>query len=52
LLNGLNGINTLCGTTYVAVDAGVIGTDQIAVAFIYNTATVSLEGTPAILDAL
>jgi len=51
LLNGLNGINTLCGTTYVAVDAGVIGTDQIAVAFIYNTATVSLEGTPAILDA-
>jgi hypothetical protein len=51
LLNSPNGINTQCGTTYVAVDAGVIGTDQIAVAFIYNTATVSLVGTPAILDA-
>lgn len=51
LLNGTNGINAVCGTTYAALDTGVIGTDQIAVAFIYNTATVSLEGTFAILDA-
>ncbi|WP_432411343.1 ExeM/NucH family extracellular endonuclease [Rasiella sp. SM2506] len=51
LLNGPNGINTICGTTYVALDAGVIGTDEIAVAFIYNTATVSLEGAFAILDS-
>lgn len=50
LLNGTNGINTVCGSTYAAVDAGVIGTDQIAVAFIYNTATVTLEGAFAILD--
>jgi predicted extracellular nuclease len=51
LLNGSNGINTLCGSTYAALNTGVIGTDQIAVAFIYNTATVSLEGTFAVLDS-
>tara|TARA_A100000171_G_scaffold52985_1_gene75012 strand:+ start:8091 stop:12812 length:4722 start_codon:yes stop_codon:yes gene_type:complete len=51
LLNGTNGINATCAATYVAVDAGVIGTDEIAVAFIYNTATVSLNGAFAILDA-
>jgi|GEM_PF-975897 len=51
LLNGTNGINTQCSGTYAALDAGVIGTDQIAVAFIYNTATVSLEGAFAILDS-
>jgi predicted extracellular nuclease len=51
LLNGSNGINTLCGSTYAALNTGVIGTDQIAVAFIYNTATVSLEGAFAVLDS-
>ncbi len=50
LLNGTNGINATCTATYAALDAGVIGTDEIAVAFIYNTATVSLEGAFAILD--
>lgn len=51
LLNGTGGINTSCTATYAAVDAGVVGTDEIAVAFIYNTATVSLEGAHAILDS-
>ena len=51
LLNGLNGINTLCGITYAAVDTGMIGTDAITTAFIYNTATVSEEGAFAILDS-
>lgn len=51
LLNGSSGINALCSGTYAALDTGMIGTDQIAVAFIYNTATVSLEGAFAVLDA-
>ncbi|MFD0932516.1 ExeM/NucH family extracellular endonuclease [Psychroflexus salinarum] len=51
LLNGTGGINTVCGNNYVGLDTGIIGTGQITVAFIYNTATVSLEGNPAILDA-
>ena len=51
LLNGTGGINETCTATYAAVDTGVVGTDQIAVAFIYNTATVSLEGAHAILDS-
>ncbi len=51
LLNGSGGINETCSATYAAVDTGVIGTDEIAVAFIYNTATVSLEGAHAILDS-
>mgnify|MGYP003142610780 FL=1 len=50
LLNGTNGINSLCGSTYAAVNTGVIGTDEIAVAFIYNTATISLQGAFALLD--
>ncbi|MEH6763670.1 MAG: ExeM/NucH family extracellular endonuclease [Aequorivita antarctica] len=51
LLNGTGGINETCSATYAAVDTGVVGTDEIAVAFIYNTATVSLEGAHAILDS-
>lgn len=51
LLNGTGGINDVCGSDYVAVDAGVIGGDQIAVAFIYNAATTSLAGAHAILDS-
>ncbi|WP_175017403.1 ExeM/NucH family extracellular endonuclease [Rasiella rasia] len=50
LLNGTNGVNAICGTTYAAVNTGVIGTDEIAVAFIYNTATISLQGAFALLD--
>lgn len=52
LLNGAGGINETCtDATYAAVDTGIIGTDQIAVAFIYNTQTVSLEGAFAVLDS-
>ena len=52
LLNGVSGINEVCSdANYVAVDAGVIGTDEITVAFIYNTDTVNLEGDFAILDS-
>ncbi len=51
LLNGTGGINESCGATYAAVNAGIIGSDEIAVAFIYNTATVTLEGAHAILDS-
>ena len=51
LLNGTNGINSSCANNYAAVNAGTIGSDEIAVAFIYNTATVSPEGAFAILDS-
>ncbi|WP_303685323.1 ExeM/NucH family extracellular endonuclease, partial [Nonlabens dokdonensis] len=51
LLNGTNGINAICSSTYVAIDAGIIGTDEITVAFIYNTATVTPEGAFSILDS-
>ncbi len=39
------------GGTYSFVDAGVIGTDAIKVAFIYDTTTVALSGDFAILDS-
>ena len=51
LLNGTNGVNSICTDTYMAVNTGVIGTDEIAVAFIYNSATISLQGPHAILDS-
>lgn len=50
LLNGANGINANCGP-YDFIDTGVIGTDEIAVAFIYRTATVNPVGDHAILDS-
>lgn len=50
LLNGFNGINANCGP-YGAIDTGVIGTDEIAVAFIYKTATVNPVGGYAVLDS-
>ncbi len=50
LLNGAGGINAGCGP-YGFIDAGVIGTDQIAVAFIYRTATAVPVGSFAILDS-
>ncbi len=50
LLNGSNGVNAICGN-YVAIDAGVIGTDQIAVAFIYRSTTAAPIGSPTILDS-
>jgi predicted extracellular nuclease len=50
LLNGFNGINANCGP-YGIIDTGVIGTDEIAVAFIYKTATVNPVGGFAVLDS-
>ncbi len=50
LLNGLNGINANCGP-YNYIATGVIGTDEIAVAFIYKSATVTAIGSAAILDS-
>ena len=50
LLNGVNGVNANCGP-YSFVDAGVIGTDEIAVGFIYRPTTVGLAGDFAVLDS-
>lgn len=50
LLNGTNGVNANCGP-YAAVNTGIIGTDEIAVAFIYKPASVSTVGAHAILDS-
>ncbi|NKI31971.1 ExeM/NucH family extracellular endonuclease [Croceivirga thetidis] len=48
----VNGINASIGsTTYDFIDAGVVGTDVIKVAFIYNTTEVSPAGNFAILDS-
>lgn len=44
-------INAECGE-YAAVETGTVGTDAIAVGFIYKTDTVALAGSPAILDDL
>jgi uncharacterized protein len=43
-------LNAASDRTYDGVDTGVIGTDEITVALIYDTATVSPVGTPQILD--
>ncbi len=50
----VNGLNALGGATYAFVDPGVgtIGTDQIAVGLIYNTATAGLTGSAAILNSM
>ena len=50
--NLVNGLNEALGEdTYDYVNTGVIGTDQIKVAFIYKPATVSLVGDYAILNS-
>ena len=49
LVDGLNVV--MGGGTYAYVDTGVIGTDEIKVAFIYKPASVSLLGNYAILDS-
>jgi predicted extracellular nuclease len=50
--NLVEGLNALVGAgTYAYVDTGVIGGDEIKVAFIYNTGTVSLVGDYAVLDS-
>lgn len=48
LVDALNA-ETGCGP-YSFVDAGVVGTDAIKVGFIYNSTTVSLNGSHAVLD--
>lgn len=50
LLNGTNGVNAQCGD-YDFVDADMIGTDEIAVGFIFKGETMSPVGDPAILDS-
>ena len=50
LLYGVNGINTQCGQ-YTFVSTGTIGTDAIAVAFIYKLATTTTLGNYAVLDS-
>ncbi|WP_373519878.1 ExeM/NucH family extracellular endonuclease, partial [Pricia sp.] len=50
LLNGTNGINSVCGP-YTAIETGTIGTDQIAVAFIYKSDTVEPIGDFSVLDS-
>lgn len=48
----VNALNAAVGAgTYGFIDAGVIGTDAIKVAFIYKPATTTPAGTPAILDS-
>ena len=56
LLNGdgtHNGLNDVLGGTrvYSYVNTGVVGTDEIKVALIYDTLTTSLNGPYAILDS-
>jgi predicted extracellular nuclease len=50
--NLVNGLNVVMGEgTYAYIDTGIIGTDEIKVAFIYKPATVSPVGDYAILDS-
>jgi predicted extracellular nuclease len=51
LLNGPNGINAQCSSTYAMIDTGVLGSDQITTGFIYNSATVAPQGSFAVLDS-
>ena len=47
----VTGLNDLLGAdTYAFVDTGVIGTDEIKVAFIYKPLTVELDGLHLVLD--
>ena len=49
--NLVDGLNALMGAdTYAYIDTGIIGTDEIKIAFIYKPASVSLIGNYAILD--
>ena len=50
LLTGKDGVNKSCGP-YTYIDTGVIGTDAIKVAFIYNSTKVTPVGDFAILDS-
>ncbi len=52
IVNLVDGLNDLMGEgTYSYLDTGIIGTDEIKVAFIYKPASVSLMGGYAILDS-
>jgi predicted extracellular nuclease len=52
LLNGTGGVNDAGCGPYAYIDTGVIGSDQISVAFIYKTTTVNPVGDFAILDSI
>jgi predicted extracellular nuclease len=48
----VNRLNSAVGTTrYAAVNAGVVGSDAITVAILYNSSVVSPRGQPALLSA-
>jgi len=47
----VDGLNNLVGAdTYAYIDTGLVGVDQIAVAYIYKPASVGLVGAYAVLD--
>ena len=50
LVDGLNGL--VGAPTYAFIDTGLVGVDEITVAFIYKPAAVSLVGAYAVLDDL
>jgi uncharacterized protein len=51
LLDLVDGLNSHIGVdTYAAIQTGMIGTDEITVAFIYKPETVSPQGRFAVLD--
>jgi len=47
----VNRLNTVSSNTFGYVDTGTVGTDVITTAFLYKTATVSLNGDAVILDS-
>ncbi len=52
IMDLVSGLNDVVGTgTYALVDTGVIGPDEIKVAYIYKPAAVSLVGGYAVLDS-
>ena len=44
-------LNLVSADTYTFVDTGTVGTDAITTAFLYKTATVSLNGNAVVLDS-
>jgi len=47
----VDALNAATGKSFARVDTGMIGTDAIKVGFIYDTSTVALLGSHAILDS-
>ena len=47
----VDALNEVSSRSYAFVDAGIIGTDVITTALLYDTQTIRLVGAPTILDA-